>query len=66
MGTCVFPGGELGFIPGNDTDAMNATPKSADIARLRGKRTYPSGMESAGATAVATKTSAARKDTFIA
>ena len=60
--------GNLGPIPGDDAAVVNAKPKkiSVGIARLRGKHNaYPSGMESAGATAVVMKTSAAKRDTFI-
>ena len=54
-------------IPGNDTDATNAKQKKNQprLKDYEGTYTYPSGMESVGATAVVTKTSAAMRDTFI-
>ena len=60
--------GNLGSIPGDDADAVNAKPKnkfSRDSKITREHNAYPTGRESAGATMVVTKTSAAKRDTFI-
>ena len=62
-----IPSGNSEFIPGDDTDATNAKQKKNQprLQNYEGTYAYPSGMESAGATAVVTKTSAAMRDTFI-
>lgn len=64
-----FPGvmcGKWGAAGNNVRAVANATIKSADMAGSRGTTTDPRGIERAGATAKAARTSVAKRDACIA